>query len=376
MAGNTVGIAVIGDGLMAKEHTMAWRSARAVFADLPFEPKLSVIVHPQAERAERAAARYGVERWTTSWEEAVADPDVGIVDIVTPNAFHREPAIAAAGAGKHIWCEKPLGLTTGDAAAMTLAAEAAGVATLVGFTYLQNPGIAVARRLVEAGELGELFSFTGFFSADTMIDPDVPFTWRTDRSRAGGGALGDLGSHMISLARHLAGPVARVSGLTKTVVPRRKDADGVVHDIDNDDHALALLGFANGAIGSMQASRVQTGRAFEVSFVLTGTRGAVRFSQQDSHKLEVALASDRHAEHGYRTIELGPGHGHYETLWPMSGINLGLHELKIFEVREFMRAIATGERVLPDFREGWEIESTIEAIEASAAAGGQWHDVG
>ncbi|MET0859858.1 MAG: Gfo/Idh/MocA family oxidoreductase [Microbacterium sp.] len=371
----TIGVAVIGDGLMAKEHTMALRNVRPVFgADLP-EPRLVVIVHPDADRARSAARQYGVERWTTSWEEAVADPDVDLVDIVTPNIHHRDVAIAAAAAGAHIWCEKPLAVSVDDARLMTGAAEAAGVTTLVGFTYLQNPGLALARELIERGELGDLFSFTGFFSADTMIDPDVPFTWRTDRSRAGGGALGDLGSHMVSLARHLVGDVDRVAGLSRTVVAERTDAAGTRRAVDNDDHTLALLEFGNGVIGTMQASRVQTGRAFEVSFVVTGTRGAIRFDQQNSHLLEVSLASDALDTHGFRTIELGPGHGHFGALWPMSGINVGLHELKIFEARELLAAIGEGRSASPDFREALQIERTIEAIEQSAAANGAWQIV-
>jgi predicted dehydrogenase len=372
----SLGVAIIGDGLMAKEHAMALRNVRSVFGGIAIEPRLVVIVHPEAERARAAAARYGVERWSTSWQEAVADPEVGLVDIVTPNVFHHDVAVAAASAGKHVWCEKPLALTSADAAEMTEAAEAAGITTLVGFTYLQNPGIALARELIERGELGELFSFTGFFSADTMIDPDVPFTWRTDRSRAGGGALGDLGSHLVSIARHLVGPVARVSGLSRTVVPERRDVRGIPHPVDNDDHALALLEFERGLIGMMQASRVQTGRAFEVSFVITGTRGAIRFDQQQSHKLEVSLASDGLDSHGFRTIELGPGHGHFGTLWPMAGINIGLHELKIFEARELLSAIAGGRPASPDFREALLIERTVEAIERSSAANGAWEPVG
>ena len=370
----TLGIGIIGDGLMAKEHSIAWRSLRAVYGDLPVDPRLVVLVHPHAERARAAAEQYGFERSSTSWEDVVNDPEVDVVNIVTPNASHKDVAIAAVRAGKHVWCEKPLALTAADALEMTEAAEAAGVRTIVGFTYLQNPGLALAKQLVEHGELGELISFTGFFGADTMIDSEVPFTWRTDRARAGSGALGDLGSHMISIARLLVGPVARVGGLTRVVVTERADAAGVTHTVDNDDLALALLEFGNGAVGSMQASRVATGQAFEVSFTLTGTRGVIRFSQQDSHKLEVSLASDGLNTHGFRTIELGPGHGHYGHLWPMSGINVGLHELKIFEAREFIEAIATNTRVLPDFREGWEIQKVIEAIERSAASR-SWEEI-
>lgn len=370
----TLGIGIIGDGLMAKEHSMAWRSVRAVYGDLPFEPRLVTLVHPDAGRAADAAARYGFARSSTAWQDVIDDPEIQIVNIVTPNAFHKEVAIAAVRAGKHVWCEKPLALTADDAREMTEAAEAAGVSTLVGFTYLQNPGLALAKKLIDDGELGELVSFTSFFSADTMIDPAVPFSWRTDRARAGGGALGDLGSHLVSIARYLVGPVARVSGLTRIVVPERADGEGVIRTVDNDDLAISMLEFDNGVIGTMQASRVATGRAFEVSFTLTGTKGVIRFSQQDSHKLEVSLDSDGLDTHGFRTIELGPGHGDFGDLWPMSGINLGLHELKIFEVRRFIEAIATGERLLPDFREGWEIERTIEAVERSVASR-TWTDV-
>ena len=370
----TLGIGIIGDGLMAKEHSMAWRSVRAVYGDLPFEPRLVTLVHPDSDRAADAAARYGFARSSTAWQDVVDDPEIQIVNIVTPNAFHKEVAIAAVRAGKHVWCEKPLALSADDAREMTEAAETAGVSTLVGFTYLQNPGLALAKKLIDDGELGELVSFTSFFSADTMIDPAVPFSWRTDRARAGGGALGDLGSHLVSIARYLVGPVARVSGLTRIVVPERADGEGVIRTVDNDDLAISMLEFDNGVIGTMQASRVATGRAFEVSFTLTGTKGVIRFSQQDSHKLEVSLDSDGLDTHGFRTIELGPGHGDFGDLWPMSGINLGLHELKIFEVRRFIEAIATGERLLPDFREGWEIERTIEAVERSAASR-TWTDV-
>lgn len=375
MSQPTLGVAIVGDGLMAKEHSMALRNVRSVFGvDVP-APRLVVIVHPDESRARAAAEQYGIERWTTSWEDAVADPEVDLVDIVTPNVHHRDVAIAAARAGKHIWCEKPLAVTADDARLMTEAAEAAGVVTLVGFTYLQNPGVALARDLVRRGELGELFSFTGFFSADTMIDPEVPFTWRTDRSRAGGGAVGDLGSHMIALARHLVGGVSRVAGLSRTVVPERADAEGTRRTVDNDDHTLALLEFGNGVIGTMQASRVQTGRAFEVSFVVTGTKGAIRFSQQASHVLEVSLASDGLDSHGFRTIELGPGHGRFGALWPMSGINVGLHELKIFEAYELLSAIGEGRAAAPDFREALAIERTVEAIERSAEQRGAWQVV-
>lgn len=362
----TLGIAMIGDGLMAKEHSIAWRSLRAVYGDIPFEPRLVTIVHPDSTRAAKAAKQYGFEKSTTSWEEAVRDPDVHIVNIVTPNYAHKDPAILAASLGKHIWAEKPLGLGLAQALEMAEAAENAKIATQVGFTYVHNPGIALAKQLIERGELGEIFSFTGFFSADTMIDPNVPFTWRTDIDKAGHGALGDLGSHMIALAQHLLGPIAKVNGLMRTVVEDRKDVSGKPQKVQNDDHAITLVEFAGGATGAFQASRVLTGRAFEVSFTITGTKGAIRFSQQDNHKLEVSLESDGLDTHGWRTIELGPGHGDYGHLWPMSGINIGLHELKLFELKEFVDSIAHKTPVAVDFRKGADVEKVVEAIAKSA----------
>lgn len=362
----TLGIGMVGDGLMAKEHSMAWRNVEAVYGSVPYRPQLVALMHPTAHRAASAAARYGFERSSTSWRDIVESDDIDVIDIVTPNAAHAEVAIAAAEAGKHIWCEKPLAVTVEEGEAMTAAAEKAGVTTLVGFTYLHNPAVSLAKSLVEAGQLGEIISFDGTFLVDTMIDPAIPHTWRTDRSLAGGGALGDLGSHMVALAHHVVGQIDRVSGLSRTVITERNDASGLVRTVDNDDIATALLEFDDGFTGTLQASRVSTGRAFEVAFTVTGTHGSIRFDQQTSHHLEVSLASDGLDTHGFRTIEVGPGHGDFGELWPMSGINIGLHELKIFEVQRFITALDSGVRVLPDFREALDVQRVIDAIERSA----------
>lgn len=360
-----LGIGLIGDGLMAKEHSMAWHNLHAVYGDVPVKPRLVALVHPDQDRARVGAERYGYERGSTSWQAVVNDPAVDVIDIVTPNAAHKDVAIAAAKAGKHIWCEKPLALTAAGAAEMTQAAEAAGIRTLVGFTYLRNPALVLARSLIEANELGHLVSLKGVFRADTMIDPSVPFTWRTDRERAGGGAFADLGSHLVSIARYLVGDVRRVCGISRTVVPQRSDSAGTMRQVDNDDLTMALVEFDNDVVGTLWASRVETGRAFELSFTLTGTEGAIRFDQCNISQLEVKLASDSSTGHGFRTIEVGPGHGDYAHLWPMSGMNIGIHELKYFEVRHLVDAIHDGVAAYPDFRDGWEVQRVIEAVERS-----------
>lgn len=378
----TLGVAMIGGGLMAKAHTMAWNNVQAAYGDIPADIRLVILADATEELAAAGAAQYGYEHSTASWEEALAHPDVDIVDIVTPNFLHQEVAVAAAKAGKHIWCEKPLATTADGALAMTEAAEAAGVKTMVGFTYLHNPGIALAKRLVEAGEIGDPVSFSGTFAIDTMTDPDVPFTWRQDRSLAGTGALGDVGAHIIAIARHLVGGITQVSGLARTTVTHRPipqgnlgygaraQEDAPMHEVENDDLSLFLATFDNGAIGSFEASRISSGRSFEVCFTLTGTRGAIRFDQQHMYELQVRVESDLGGRFpGLRRVDVGPGDGVQGALWPLAGVNIGVHELKLAEARRLIEAIIHDTPTWPDFREGWEVERTIEAIDRAAQSG-------
>ena len=374
----SLGIAIIGSGLMAKAHTMAWRNLQAVYGDVPVTPKLVILADATEELARAGADQFGYAEWTTSWEEAVNHPDVQVIDIVTPNWLHKDIALAAAKAGKHIWCEKPLALTAKDALEMTEAAEAAGVKTLVGFSYLRNPAVAFAKQLIAAGEIGEPVSFTGAFAIDAMVDPDVPFTWRQDRNLSGTGALGDVGAHVISFARHLVGDISQVCSLSKISVAERPlpsgaygygekaDASAPRKPVENDDVTIFLTEFANGAIGSIEASRVSAGRAYEVSFTLTGTKGAIRFDQQRMFQIEVQLASDPDT-HSFRAVQVGPGHGDYGKLWPVPGVNISIHDLKFFEAYDLVQAIANDSPVGPDFREGWEVERVIDAVDKSAA---------
>jgi predicted dehydrogenase len=386
-AERTVGVAMIGGGMMAKSHTMAFRNLRAVYGSVPLQPRLAVLCDSTPELASAGARALGYERWTTDWRSVLDDPEVDIVDIVTPNHLHKEMALAAAAAGKHIYCEKPLALTAEDALEMTEAAERARVTTIVGFSYLRNPAIALARKLVAEGKLGEITAFTGAFAISAMCDPQTPFTWRQDRALAGSGALGDLGAHVIALARTLVGDITRVASLASTVVKQRPQTRGTfgygaaaaadlpLRTVENDDIMLFLCDFANGAVGSIEASRVATGRAYDLSFTLTGTQGAVRFDQQHMHRLEVALASDPPELAGFRVVDTGPAHGDYGVLWPVPGINIGVHDLKLFEAYDFLAALAEGRSAWPDFREGYEVQRVIEAVDR-ASRNRRWEDVG
>jgi predicted dehydrogenase len=381
-----IGVAMIGSGLMAKSHTMGYRNVESVYGTTPLHPRFEVLADAKEELARSGAHSLGYGRWTIDWREAVSDPAVDVVDIVTPNFLHKEIAMAAIAAGKHVYCEKPLALNAADAKQMYEAADKAGVKTLVGFNYLRNPAIAEARRLIDSGVLGDIWTFSGRFVLDACSDPNVPFTWRFERALAGSGALGDLGAHIISLAQVLAGPISSVVGLSRTFIPTRPEPTGVFgygsgadlnaprHNVENDDATTFLMEFASGASGHIEASRVSTGRTWHQSIELIGSLGALQFVQQDIHTLRLYLTGDPVERKGYREIEIGPAHGDYGVFWPFAGVPLGVHELKTIEVHELLTAIADNRRPDGDFEAGWRVSRVLEAVELSAAER-RWVDV-
>jgi predicted dehydrogenase len=381
-----IGVAMIGSGLMAKSHTMGYRNVESVYGSTPLRPRFEILADAKEDLASAGAQSLGYARWTTDWREAVTDPAVDVVDVVTPNFLHKEIAMAAIAAGKHVYCEKPLALSAADAQEMFEAAEQAGVKTLVGFNYLRNPAIAEARRLIASGVLGDIWTFQGRFVLDACSDPDVPFTWRFERKLAGTGALGDLGAHVISLAQVLVGPIASVVGLSRTFITSRPeptgafgygsgaDLDAPRHEVENDDATTFLMQFASGASGHIEASRVSTGRTWHQSIELIGSKGALQFVQQDIHTLRLYLTGDPADRKGYKEIELGPSHGDYGAFWPFAGVPLGVHELKTIEVNELLHAIAENRRPDGDFEAGWRVSQVLDAVEQSSAER-RWIDI-
>ena len=371
------------DGQVA-HHGLPQR--RGVYGTTPFRPRFAILADAKEDLARAGAESLGYERWTIDWREAVTDSDVDVVDIVTPNFLHKEIAMAAIAAGKHVYCEKPLALTAAEAKEMYEAAEEAGVKTLVGFNYLRNPAIAEARRLIASGALGEIWTFSGQFVLDACTDPDVPFTWRFERKLSGSGALGDLGAHIISLAQVLVGPISSVAGISKTFVktrPRRPARSATAAAPTCPPPAARwrtttpprfLIEFATGASGHIEASRVATGRTWHQSIEVIGSLGSLQFVQQDIHTLRLYLAGDPVEQKGYREIELGPSHGDYGAFWPFAGVPLGVHELKTIEVNEWLHAIAEDRRADGDFKEGWHVSEVLDAVEPSAAER-RWVDV-
>ncbi len=360
-----LGVGIIGTGFMGLAHALGLSVADRLF-DLPLRPRFELLMDPDARRAERFARRFGFRRWTTDWQELAADPAVDLVSITTPNTLHEPMALRAIAAGKHVWCEKPLAPSTRAARRMTEAARRAGVATAVGFNYLRNPLVRTARDIITSGEIGEVWSFRGIHAEDYMSDPDALWTWRLDPA-GGGGAVADLGSHIISVARFLMGEIHEVMGDLATVVGSRPERPGGERrPVEVDDVARALLRFESGATGSLEASWVATGRKMHQAFEVSGSRGALRLDQERLNELALYLREDRPGRQGFRRILSGPEHPDYGAFIPAAGHQLGFNEIKAIEARDVIEAVARGGGFAPDFEEATRIEAVVEAIQHSA----------
>jgi len=367
-------VGLIGSGFMGRSHALAFTAVAGVFG-LPEAPGLELLADIDAATAQRAAAAFGFARATGDWRTLIADPAVDLVDITTPNALHKPIALAAIAAGKPVYCEKPLAGFAGDAAEMAAAAEAAGLPTFVGFNYLRNPMIALARDIIAGGEIGDIISFRGIHAEDFMSDPEAPWSWRLDPA-GGHGAVADLGSHIVSLARFLAGDIVAVCGQTATVVKERPVARGAreMRRVEVDDQARALLRFASGATGSIEASWVAAGRKMMLAFEITGSHGSIVFDQERLNELRLHTAGQSRGREGFRTILAGPDHPPYGAFCPAPGHQIGYNDLKTIEVRDILAALAGGAPFQPDFREAARIQQTIDAIVRSAQER-HWLDV-
>ncbi len=356
---NTRRLGLIGSGFMGKTHTFGFATASRVF-DMPFSIELDCIADATPELAQKARRLLGFKRAVGDWRDLINDPQIDIVDITAPNAFHKDMALAAIAAGKHVYCEKPLATTVGDATEMANAAQAAQVITQVGFNYLANPMLVLARDMIAAGELGEIRSYRGIHAEDYMADEKNPWTWRHDP--IGGGALADLGSHALATAEFLLGPIERVLGDCATHISERPGPDGASRTIDVDDVGRAFLRFANGASGSIEANWLATGRKMQHEFEIYGSQGSLAFSQERFNELQYYTNLDRPGQRGYRTLVAGPEHEPYGRFCVAPGHQLGFNDLKAIEIFGFAEAIA-GLRPEPfNFQAGLRVQALVEAI--------------
>ena len=370
LAAKELGIGIIGTGFMGKAHAFAYRAALAAFPDIPV-PRLEMIADVNEALASKAAHQYGFARSSADWRTLVNDPRIDVVSITTPNTLHKEMALAAIAAGKHVHCEKPLSPSLADSLVMVEAAEKAGVATQVGFNYMKNPLLKQARDMIAAGELGEITGFRGIHAEDYMHDPESPYSWRIDPV-GGPGVIADLGSHIIGMARFMLGPIAEVSADVRTVVTSRPVSRGATErkDVLVDDVARILVNFGRGCGGTIEANWIATGRKMQLGFEISGAKGSLVFTQERLNELLLYRAGGDAKTNGYMKIESVPQHPPYGEFCIAGGHQLGFNDLKTIEMGEFLRAIGRGERSTPDFREAYEIQKVVDAAIASSKARG------
>ncbi|MBD8600704.1 MULTISPECIES: Gfo/Idh/MocA family protein [unclassified Pseudomonas] len=368
MRGNSLpelGVGLIGTGFMGRAHALAFHNARTTF-DLPFNLTLVALADADAARAQQCAASWGFQRSHDDWQQLISDPAVNLVAIATPNQLHFPMAMAALEAGKAVYCEKPLAVSLAQAREMQAAARKAGVVTRVGYNYQHNPIIGLAKQMIERGELGRIVSFQGEFSEDFMGDGLSPWSWRCEEAHAGG-ALADLGSHLLAMARYLLGDVEAVCADSQTVYPQRPATRGSEEQraISIDDQTYALLRFANGARGTFGSSWLKHGYKNHLSFEIGGTEGTLSFDQERLNELRLYRTGSRGRD-GFQRILAGPAQPGYASFCPAPGHQLGYNELKTLEVHDLIQALGGQVSSGTDFAEAMEVERLATAIRIAA----------
>lgn len=354
-------IGLVGGGYMGKAHSVAYGAVATVF-DTPIRPVLEMICASSARSAEAYRQAYGFRRATDDWRALVADPSVDAIVIASPQGTHRAIAEAAFAIGKPVFCEKPLGASLADSRAMLAAAEAAGAIHMTGFNYIRTPASQFARQLVAEGRIGRVTWFRGEHTEDFLADASEPATWRTTGDAHG--TMGDLAPHMINAARALIGPIVSLNASIETVHKTRPGGT-----VDNDDQAQMMCRFANGAQGHLFFSRVATGRKMGYAYEIYGTKGAIRFDQEDQNALHLYTMEGPEAERGFRKILTGPAHPDYLPFCQGPGHGTGYQDQIIIEAHDFLRAIHEKRNIWPTFAEGMEVNRVVAAALASSRSG-------
>jgi predicted dehydrogenase len=370
-----LGIAMIGAGKMARAHSQAYLTATRFF-DLPLEPVFSVLAGHTRGRAEQVARAFGWQDVSCDWREVVARDDVDLVDICAPNALHAEIACAAAERGKAVVCEKPLAVDLRSAERMVEAVERARVAHMVVFNYRYAPAVRHAHDLLASGRLGEVRQFRLHFLQDWLVDATRPMSWRL-RADEGGGALLDLGAHLVDLVHHLIGPIARVAAAGAQFVTERPDQSGVPRPVDVEDVAEALVVTRSGAVGSFGVSRVAGGHLCQNGFEIVASGGSVRWELQRLNELDVYLTDGPAALRGWRTVSVtAPGVHPWADAWWGAGHPLGYAETMVHQLAAVVGHLggAGPEPEPPTFRDGLRCQRVLAAV-ARAARAGQWVEV-
>ncbi|MFF4085559.1 Gfo/Idh/MocA family protein [Streptomyces nigra] len=380
---DTLGVAVVGFGWMGRVHTQAYARIPHHYPDLPLRPELVTVAEEVPGRAEEAAARFGFATATRDWREVAADPRVKAVSVTAPNFLHREIGVAMAEAGKHLWIEKPVGLTAADARAVADAAARAGVHSAVGFNYRNAPAVEAARNLVASGEIGTVTHVRIRLFSDYAAHPQGALTWRYERERGGSGVLGDLASHGADLARFLLGDITALTADTAVFVPERARptgataghtlATGELGPVENEDYVNCLLRFASGARGVLEACRVSVGEQNNYGFEVHGTRGAVFWDFRRMGELRVSRGT-AYQDQPVATVHVGPGDGEFGAFQPGAANAMGYDDLKVVEAYRFLRSIAEDRPCGATLEDAVRSAAVLDAMVRSADSG-SWVDV-
>jgi predicted dehydrogenase len=364
-----LGVGVLGYAFMGKAHSNAFHKLAYMTWPPPLRPRLVAIAGRSEEGVTEAARRYGYERACTDWRELVDDPEIELFDNCGPNDLHAEPTIAAARAGKHVVCEKPLGRNAAESYDLWQAVAATGVKHLCAFNYRFVPAVRLAREMIEAGELGEIYHFRGRYLQEWIADPEFPLVWRLDSAQAGSGALGDIGAHVIDLARFLVGEIASVQGLLRTFVEERPGGRVTV-----DDAVESVVTFESGAIGTVEASRFCLGRKNAFQWEINGSKGSIAFDLERLNELQVHLGDSRPGERaqGFRSVLVTEAeHPFWEHWWPHGHI-IGWEHLFVHELHHLLTAIRDDGAVAPygaTFEDGYRVAEVCDAITRSSESG-------
>ncbi|WP_460798358.1 Gfo/Idh/MocA family protein [Microbacterium sp. GXF0217] len=381
-------VAMIGHGFMGAAHSVGWRQAPAAF-ELPLAPRMTVLVGRDAGTTAASARRWGWAESSTNWRAIIDRDDIDVVDIVTPGDTHAEIALAALAAGKHVLCEKPLANSVREAEAMRQAAQDAaahGIRAMVGFTYRRVPAVTLMRDMIAAGRIGTMRQVRASYRQDWLADPESPMTWRLDKDRAGSGALGDIGAHIVDMAQFVTGQtLTEVSAALQTIVTERPvlaesiglggTAGAERGTVTVDDLALFHGRFDSGVLASFEATRFATGRKNALDIEISGDAGALHWSLEDLNALEFYDATRPPLEQGFtRILVTEPEHPYLEGWWP-AGHMLGYEHGFSHQAKDFIEAVAYGHDPRPTFTEGLHVQRVLDAVERSASAGAGWTEV-
>ncbi|MFP5115933.1 Gfo/Idh/MocA family protein [Bacillaceae bacterium C204] len=371
----TVRIGMVGYKFMGKAHSHAYRDLPFFFPNTLY-PEMKVICGRDQNAVEAAAKQFGWEEQTTDWKTLLQREDIDLIDINAPSNVHKEITIAALQAGKHVFCEKPLALTLKDAREMLEVAEAAGVKHMVGFNYRFAPAVMLAKKLLDEGRLGDIYHFRAWFLQDWLVDPTFPLAWRLQKEIAGSGSHGDLGAHLIDLAHYLIGDITEVIGMSNTFIKERplpiqmtglsaKGSNNEKGEVTVDDATQFLARFANGAIGSFEATRFATGHRCKNSFEINGSKGSVIFDFERMNELQVYFVDDSEDVQGFRRVlATDPSHAFSQNWWP-PGHTIGYEHTFIHEMVELMDALREDRQPVPNFRDGVKCQEVLEAVDLS-----------